>query len=201
MALNSKDAKKLIVLGDWGVGKTSMLMSYTTRMFPSEYRPEVYDNYFHTMKSGRGTYTLGLWDTGGGHDYDRLRPLAYPHTDVFLICFRVTQRASFEAVRTKWVPEVQHHCPDVPFLIVATQIDLRDDLESVICEKVSREKQRLVSTEEGEKLAHKLGAAKYVECSALSQKGLDNVFQEAIAACLKWPVGRCHRRGMRCVIL
>ncbi|KAJ6495278.1 cell division cycle 42 [Mycena sanguinolenta] len=176
------NTKKLIVLGDWGVGKTSLLISYTTKMFPSrEHRPEVYDNYSLTIKSGRGTYTLRLWDTGGGHDYDRLRPLAYPHTDVFLICFRVTQRASFEAVRTKWAPEVRHHCGDVPFLVVGTQIDLRDDMESVICEKVSREKQCLVSTEEGEKLANKLGAAKYVECSALSQKGLDNVFQEVRA--------------------
>jgi cell division control protein 42 len=109
----------------------------------------------------------------GGEDYDRLRPLSYPQTDVFFICFQVTCPASFENVRDKWVPEVRHYCPDVPFLIVATQIDRRDGSETL-----AREKQRAVTTEEGERLAMELGAAKYVECSALTKKGLNNVFDE-----------------------
>lgn len=44
---------------------------------------------------------LGLWDTAGQEDYDRLRPLSYPQTDVFLICFSVVSPPSFENVRTK----------------------------------------------------------------------------------------------------
>ena len=112
----------------------------------------------------------------GQEDYDRLRPLSYPQTDVFLVCFSVTSPASFENVREKWFPEVFHHCPGVPCLIVGTQIDLRDDQS--VREKLARQKQAPVPEEEGRKLAQELGAVKYVECSALTQKGLKNVFDE-----------------------
>lgn len=47
------------------------------------------------------TISLGLWDTAGQEDYDRLRPLSYPQTDVFLICFSLVSPPSFENVRTK----------------------------------------------------------------------------------------------------
>jgi cell division control protein 42 len=112
----------------------------------------------------------------GQEDYDRLRPLSYPQTDVFLVCFSVTSPASFENVKEKWFPEVHHHCPGVPCLIVGTQIDLRDDAQ--VIEKLARQKQRPVTTDQGERLARELGAVKYVECSALTQKGLKNVFDE-----------------------
>lgn len=112
----------------------------------------------------------------GQEDYDRLRPLSYPQTDVFLVCFSVTSPASFENVKEKWFPEVHHHCPGVPCLIVGTQVDLRDDAQ--VIEKLARQKQRPVTSEQGERLARELGAVKYVECSALTQKGLKNVFDE-----------------------
>lgn len=57
---------------------------------------------------GDDPYTLGLFDTAGQEDYDRLRPLSYPQTDVFLVCFSVTSPASFENVKEKWFPEASH---------------------------------------------------------------------------------------------
>jgi small GTP-binding protein len=47
---------------------------------------------------------LGLWDTAGQEDYDRLRPLSYPQTDIFLICFSLVSPPSFENVKTKVPP-------------------------------------------------------------------------------------------------
>lgn len=81
---------------------------YTTNKFPSEYVPTVFDNYAVTVMIGDDPYTLGLFDTAGQEDYDRLRPLSYPQTDVFLVCFSVTSPASFENVREKWFPEVRN---------------------------------------------------------------------------------------------
>jgi len=100
-------------------------------------------------------------------------------------------------VKEKWFPEVHHHCPGVPCLIVGTQVDLRDD--SQVIEKLARQKQRTVIPEQGERLARELGAVKYVECSALTQKGLKNVFDEAIVAALEPPVLRSKKKF--CLIL
>lgn len=57
-------------------------------------------------------------------DYDRLRPLSYPMTDVFLICFSVVNPASFQNVKEEWVPELKEYAPNVPFLLVGTQVYL-----------------------------------------------------------------------------
>ncbi|MEQ2232356.1 Rho GTPase, partial [Ilyodon furcidens] len=176
---------KCVVVGDGAVGKTCLLISYTTNKFPSEYVPTVFDNYAVTVMIGGEPYTLGLFDTAGQEDYDRLRPLSYPQTDVFLVCFSVVSPSSFENVREKWVPEISHHCPRTPFLLVGTQVDLRDDSNTM--EKLAKNKQRPISSDGGEKLARDLRAVKYVECSALTQRGLKNVFDEAILAALEPP--------------
>ncbi|KAK8861750.1 cell division control protein 42 [Kwoniella newhampshirensis] len=189
---------KCVVVGDGAVGKTCLLISYTTNKFPSEYVPTVFDNYAVTVMIGDDPYTLGLFDTAGQEDYDRLRPLSYPQTDVFLICFSVTSPASFENVKEKWWPEVHHHCPGVPCLIVGTQVDLRTDPGQV--DKLARQRQKgPIDDVQGQRLAKELGAVKYVECSALTQFGLKNVFDEAIVAALEPPVVKNKKN--KCVIL
>lgn len=133
---------------------------------------------------GDEPYTLGLFDTAGQEDYDRLRPLSYPQTDVFLVCFSVTSPASFENVREKWFPEVHHHCPGVPCLIVGTQTDLREDPS--VREKLAKQKMTPVRKEDGERMAKELGAVKYVECSALTQYKLKDVFDEVGLPAYMW---------------
>ena len=108
--------------------------------------------------------------------------MSYPQTDVFLVCFSVTSPASFENVREKWFPEVHHHCPGVPCLIVGTQTDLRDDPS--VREKLAKQRMQPVRKEDGERMAKDLGAVKYVECSALTQYKLKDVFDEVRETCL-----------------
>jgi small GTP-binding protein len=50
--------------------------------------------------------SLGLWDTAGQHEYDRIRPLMYPETDVFMVCFSVAGPDSFANVAGQWLPEI-----------------------------------------------------------------------------------------------
>ena len=101
---------------------------------------------------------------------------------MFLVCFSVTSPASFENVREKWFPEVHHHCPGVPCLIVGTQTDLRDDPS--VREKLAKQRMQPVRKEDGERMAKDLGAVKYVECSALTQYKLKDVFDEVSEMCL-----------------
>ena len=166
-----------------------VLTDYSKRI--SSYRKADWE-----LRIGDEPYTLGLFDTAGQEDYDRLRPLSYPQTDVFLVCFSVTSPASFENVREKWFPEVHHHCPGVPCLIVGTQTDLRDDPS--VREKLAKQKMAPVRKEDGEKMAKELGAVKYVECSALTQYKLKDVFDEAIVAALEPPPKKSSKK---CIIL
>lgn len=166
---------KCVVVGDGTVGKTCMLISYTTDSFPGEYVPTVFDNYSAPMVVDGISVSLGLWDTAGQEDYDRLRPLSYPQTDVFLICFSVTSPSSFENVTSKWYPEIKHHCPDAPMILVGTKIDLREDRETL--NGLAEQGLSPIKREQGQKLANKIRAVKYMECSALSQRGLKQVYQ------------------------
>jgi len=141
---------------------------------------------------------LGLWDTAGQEDYDRLRPLSYPQTDVFLNAFSVVNPSSFENVRAKWYPEVSHHCPNTPIILVGTKVDLREDGPTI--EKLSAKKQAPITYEQGLQMMQEIGGVKYMECSALTQMGLKAVFDEAIRAVLAPKVNKKKSKRGGCVL-
>eukprot|EP00694_Reclinomonas_americana_P008222 EC799952.1.p3 GENE.EC799952.1~~EC799952.1.p3 ORF type:complete len:92 (+),score=17.53 EC799952.1:309-584(+) len=88
---------------------------------------------------GNKTIGLGLFDTACPELYDRLRPLSYPNTDIFIICFSLVSPSSFEDVKCRWYRELKHHAPKVPILLVGTKLDIREDPEIV---KELKEKSR-----------------------------------------------------------
>jgi len=173
---------KLVVIGDGAVGKTCLLISYANNRFPEDYIPTVFDNYVVNLTAGDRNIELGLWDTAGQEEYDRLRPLSYANANVFLICFSLVNPVSFENVSAKWYPEVMHFCPEVPQILVGTKLDARSD--QALLEKLKSQGQKPVTTEQGQELARKIKAVKYMECSAKTSEGLKAVFDEAIKAVL-----------------
>ncbi|XP_066300237.1 rho-related protein rac1B-like [Branchiostoma lanceolatum] len=188
---------KTVIVGDGAVGKTCLLISYTTNAFPSEYIPTVFDNYSANVMVAGKPVCLGLWDTAGQEDYDRLRPLSYPNTDIFLVCFAVNSRDSLSNVEDRWKPELMRHAPEVPILLVGTKSDLRDDEET-------QNKEPMITQEEAMETAKKIDAVKYVECSALTQANLKDVFDSAIRVVLQKTVDRRHLRAQRsagCIVL
>jgi len=188
---------KCVVVGDGAVGKTCLLISYTTNAFPGEYIPTVFDNYSANVMVDGKPVNLGLWDTAGQEDYDRLRPLSYPQTDVFLICFSIISPHSFDNVKSKWFPEVQHHAPGVPIVLVGTKSDLRNDSATV--NSLTSKGLHMVTTEEAQARMREIGAVAYLECSALTQEGLKTVFDEAIRAALAGK--RNVKKKSGCIVL
>ncbi|KAK7161065.1 hypothetical protein R3I94_003902 [Phoxinus phoxinus] len=185
---------KCVIVGDGAVGKTCLLISYTTGAFPEVLVPTVFENYSANETVDGNPVRLALWDTSGVEEYDRLRPLSYPETDVVLICFSLVDPASFENVRAKWFPEVRHHCPNTPFILVGTKLDLRDDKDCL--EKM---KMTPITYTDGLALTKETGAVKYLECSALTQRGLKTVFDGVIHAVQHRPPVK--KRERKCLIL
>jgi len=165
---------KLVLVGDGAVGKTCLLMSYAEKTFPVEYVPTVFDNRSVSVVVDGTPVNLGLWDTAGQEEYERVRPLSYPMTDVFLVCFAVTSPESFENISSKWIPEIKQHVPTAPLVLVGTKADLRNDSKSPC-----------VGVQDANNLAKKIGAVQYVECSALLGTNLENVFNVAVRNALK----------------
>lgn len=176
---------KVVVVGDGAVGKTSLLISYTAGRFPKEYIPTVFDNYEFDKYIDDKQAHVRLWDTAGQEEYTHVRPLSYPETDVFLVCFSVDSQASFGNIKSRWIPELQEHEPDVPFIIIGTKADLRGDDEFKKKHEAEGGKP-ILSTEEFQAKALELGAQMYIECSALTRDNLESVFIEAVRTSRKF---------------
>lgn len=166
---------KCVVAGDGAVGKTCMLETYSEGRFPKAYIPTVFDNFNSIRIIDGNNVNLSLWDTAGQEGYDRLRLLSYPQTDVVILCFSICSKDSLANIATKWLPEVKEHCPNKAIFLVGTKKDKRYDNPGA----------ESVSEAEGQKQADTLGITKYLECSALTQEGLNEVFEEACRIVLK----------------
>ncbi|KAL2799690.1 ras-related protein ced-10 [Aspergillus keveii] len=192
--MNQKKDIKCVIIGDSGVGKTSLLITRTTKVFPED-APKLLELEKTTVTSAGREYTLHLWDTTWEQGYTRLCSLWYPHTDVFLFCFSIESWDSMDRVRERWCPEILHLCPGVPFVLVGLKTDLRDDSDTM--RELERRDLGPVKLENAANLAKDL-MCPYVECSAKHGEGVDRVFEEALAAALK---PRKAARKSRCRVL
>ena len=174
--------KKLVIVGDGACGKTCLLIVFSKDQFPEVYVPTVFENYVADIEVGGRQVELALWDTAGQEDYERLRPLSYPDTDVILMCFSIDSPDSLENIPEKWTPEVRHFCPNVPIILVGNKKDLRND------ENTKRELQKMnqapLKADEGKRMADTISAVAYLECSAKTKEGVREVFEQATRAAL-----------------
>ncbi|KAB5556766.1 hypothetical protein DKX38_007675 [Salix brachista] len=225
---------KCVTVGDGAVGKTCLLISYTSNTFPTviqippfslslslfefcdklgcgflssggndkrvsfcfhfhwnslsdmldlDYVPTVFDNFSANVVVNGATVNLGLWDTAGQEDYNRLRPLSYRGADVFILAFSLISKASYENVSKKWIPELKHYAPGVPIVLVGTKLDLRDDKQFFIDHPGAVP----ITTAQGEELRKLIGAPAYIECSSKTQQNVKAVFDAAIRVVLQPP--------------
>lgn len=167
--------RKIVILGDGACGKTSLLNVFTRGYFPKVYEPTVFENYIHDIFIDGQQVQLSLWDTAGQEEFDKLRSLSYADTHCIILCFSIDNPDSLANVKNKWVGEILEHCEGVRLILVALKADLRqvDDIQEL------SNSRRLVSYEDGVAVAKDIGALRYLECSAMNNRGVKEVFTEA----------------------
>lgn len=121
--------KKVVIVGDGASGKTCLLHVFFEDIYPQVYVPTVFDSFSTVIDVDGKSVKLALWDTAGQDDYDRLRPLSYPNSNVVIVCYSIDTPGSLINVIDKWVPEVRYFCKDVPVILVGNKKDLRDRLQ------------------------------------------------------------------------
>ncbi|KAK9760599.1 GTP-binding protein Rho1 [Basidiobolus ranarum] len=190
-----------VVVGDGGCGKTCLLFSYVNQALP-EYIPRVFYSYVAELEINGREVEMAFWDTvEGQEEYDRLRPLSYQHTHVLLLCFSISSRDSFESIQKKWIGELDAYCKNVPIVLVGCKSDLREDKE--IIKELQKTMQKPIEYQEALDAAKSIEAVKYVECSAKSNEGVQDVFEQAAAAALLNPKARKRLKGNKkgCIFL
>ena len=223
---------KAVVVGDGAVGKTSLLMKCLTGEFSHYHIPVVWEQESIIVKDAtiRGhrepqNVIIDFWDTAGQEDYDRLRPLCYPNTDVFLMCFSFDSRQSFDNLRYRWYMEVSHHVPTADRILIGLKSDLRrpvhdevtlvfgyvhqleffkemdiaDDIIDIIYDLLHIEHYHncdWATDTQIEEWQKACGCAHYVELSALEMDNFDNLFDVIITT-----VYGKKRKSTKCVLL
>ena len=179
---------RCLLLGDSGVGKTCLLTTYITDKTPKEYNGNVVDECTTQVTIDRQVFTLSINVASGRTHDERQRRCLCAKSDVFMICFPVTQKKMCEGVRTKWYPELRTRYPDVPIILVGTKTDLQDSASGD------------VSRKQGLKFAKKIGAWKYLECSSVLNVGLKPIFNEAAKAYTR-PRVQMEKESFMCNLL
>jgi len=189
---------KILVLGASAIGKTCLCHTLTTGTFPSEYVPTISDNATAKIVGTDKTAYVSLWDTVGRGDYFLLRRQSYPGTKVILLCYSAINQATFEVLATEYKEELSY-MPGVPVILVGLKADLRNDKDTL--ERLQDRNEKVISIKQGEDLANAFGFVCHMECSALYNKGVQEVFSKAIEVAMDPPKKQPVHQDGKCILM
>ncbi|MHA1893315.1 MAG: GTP-binding protein, partial [Candidatus Helarchaeota archaeon] len=115
---------KLVIIGDPGVGKTSLLLRYIENRFEEEYLSTIgVDFYIQNINIDNKEVKLQIWDTGGQEKFSYMRPGYYIGSVGAILVYDVTNPMSFQNLKI-WMDEVHKYCPGIPIILAENKIDL-----------------------------------------------------------------------------
>jgi len=168
---------KIVVVGDYGVGKTSLIFRFCQGKLPHE-DPTYYDNSFEESRMiGSHAIYCSTVDTSGREDYTRI--LCYHKTSLFFLCFSLVNVKSFMNMKTFWLPELKRYCPDTPICIVGCKSDLLKQFNNETTKENIVSEERIVEFVKEEVLFG------YVITSALTGQGIESLFSETFSSLVK----------------
>ena len=158
---------KILLLGDTSVGKTCFLMRYTDNTFQEIHMSTIGLDYkLKNVQLDDGKmYKIQIWDTAGQDRFRSITKNYYKGAHGIVLIYDITDKKTFENVRN-WVKQIKEEVSDkVCIILVANKIDAED--------------KRVVSTEEGEKMAAEYDMM-FFECSAKTGNNIDNAFNQLV---------------------
>jgi len=165
---------KILLVGDSGVGKSSILLRFTSDIFDD--RPQTvgvdFKTKFMTLKDKGLKVTI--WDTAGQEKFRTLTASYYRSAHGIILVYDVTNRETFINLSDVWLKEVD---------IYSTN---QDCIKMLVGNKVDRESERIVSKDEGMEFARQYGCL-FVECSAKDRVNVEQCFEELVLKILETP--------------
>ena len=176
---------KIVLIGDGGVGKTSIARRYLGHEFRHEYIKTIGADFYikrtryKDPRFGNLLVEWNIWDLAGQPTFDQVRPLYYKGAKAALVVFDVTNVNSFYNV-PKWITEFWKNVGGVyPFVLVGNKIDLRDKVPNALPPEVGYKYAELAS--------QKIGiTVPYIETSAATGENIDKAFEFLIKAILEF---------------
>ncbi|MHA2224975.1 MAG: Rab family GTPase [Candidatus Hodarchaeales archaeon] len=153
---------KIVILGQGGVGKTSLIRRYVQRTFSNEYIKTIGSNFLLKkiqLKEGM-KMTMQLWDLSGQDSFRNIRPQYYLNSRGGILVFDLTRHTTLESLEN-WYSDFTQKTGDVPLMVFGNKSDLKEQIE--------------VQHDEGKMVAQKFGA-EYLETSALNGTGVESGF-------------------------
>ncbi len=161
---------KIVLLGDASVGKTSLINQYVEGRFATDYRPsigvgfEFKDIFFEKVQA---KVRVVIWDIAGQPKYDSQRNTYFSGCQGALIVYDITNASSFDNVRKKWVKDMKTYGkPDAAYILIGNKSDLVET--------------RVISKEQGERLAGEVNVTSFIETSAKNGNNVEHAFLSLI---------------------
>jgi small GTP-binding protein len=164
---------KIVLLGDSGVGKSSLVLRYVRGTFHPFQEPTIGAAFVSATEVVEGEdrrVTMKVWDTAGQERYHSLTPLYFRGAHVALLAFDVCRTHSFQALQ-QWARQVESHNPKILLVVVGTKSDLAEH--------------RSVSTEEAKDFCSSIHAVLYMETSAKEDVMVKELFQQVARRALQ----------------
>jgi len=184
---------KVVLIGDGGVGKTSIARRYLGEGFTHEYIKTIGANFYikRTIytdeRFGKILIEWNIWDLAGQPTWDQVRPLYYKGAKAALVIFDVTSTRSYYNV-PKWISELWKNAGGVlPFVLIGNKIDLRDKYPNALPYEVGKKYAELASKQVGIEIP-------YLETSAKTGENINEAFNHLAKVILEYAIRRLKAR-------
>ncbi|MHA1730017.1 MAG: Rab family GTPase [Promethearchaeota archaeon] len=121
---------KIIIIGDNGVGKTSLVKNYVEETFTNDYKPTIGTNIFiKKLKIKKDEVVASLWDIAGQERWKTMRSMYYKGSQGVIIVGDLTRKSTFKNIEGFWAPDLLKNLSEIPIIIIANKNDLQSKIE------------------------------------------------------------------------